>query len=127
MLVVVAGQTAETPFGWDEADVVDRHRPAEVQHTDLSEHGHPVDEAMEDKGPRLQDLVEIGDDLPRLLVLHQRQARDRHVVLRRRDPRVTESVDEPDVLAHEAPTDREELAVVTPPRRRTDVLPLELP
>ena len=53
---------------------------------------------MKNDGPRLQDLVEIGDDLPRLPVLHQRQARHRHVVLGRRDPRVTESVDEPDVL-----------------------------
>src|SRR3954468_21266459 len=63
MFVVVTGQPTEAPFGRNEADVVDRHGPAEVQHADLGEHRQPIDESMEDDRSRLQHLVEIVDHL----------------------------------------------------------------
>src|SRR6059058_1466185 len=103
LLVVVTRQPAEITFGRDEADVLDRHRPAEVQHADLGEHRQPVDEPMEDDRSRLQHLVEIADGLPGLGVLHQRQARYRDLVLRRGDLRVSEAVDLARVPTREAP------------------------
>src|SRR5215203_181300 len=93
MLVVVTRQPAEATIGCDEADVVDRHRSPEVQHADLGEDCHPVDETMEDDRSRSQHLIEITDRLTWLGVLHQRQARHRHLVLGRWDRRVAEAVD----------------------------------